>query len=169
MSENKKKVAIVGSGNWFVTNSFAYNLVFQIIFEFCFKYLWRGSSIAKIIGTNVSKFAYFDREVKMYVYEEIIDGRKLSEIINTQHENVKYLPGHKIPENVVCFKRNYNFFADNSSIDIKIHNIIRSQLPTLWALAKMQIFLYLWSRTHSLHLFVNHWKDSLNQMQLEYL
>ncbi len=103
MSENKIKVAIVGSGNWFVTNSFGYNLVFQIIFEFFFKYFWRGSSIAKIIGVNVSKFPYFDREVKMYVYEEIIDGRKLSEIINTQHENVKYLPGHKIPENVVCF------------------------------------------------------------------
>lgn len=37
----------------------------------------------------------------MYVYEEIVDGRKLSEIINEQHENVKYLPGHKLPENIV--------------------------------------------------------------------
>lgn len=37
----------------------------------------------------------------MYVYEEIINGSKLTEIINTQHENVKYLPGHKIPPNVV--------------------------------------------------------------------
>lgn len=37
----------------------------------------------------------------MYVYEEIINGRKLTEIINETHENVKYLPGHKIPENVV--------------------------------------------------------------------
>lgn len=37
----------------------------------------------------------------MYVFEEVIDGKKLSEIINTQHENVKYLPGYKIPDNVV--------------------------------------------------------------------
>lgn len=37
----------------------------------------------------------------MYVYEEMINGRKLTEIINEEHENVKYLPGHKIPENVV--------------------------------------------------------------------
>lgn len=37
----------------------------------------------------------------MYVFEEMIDGRKLSEIINTEHENVKYLPGYKIPDNVV--------------------------------------------------------------------
>lgn len=37
----------------------------------------------------------------MYVYEEMIDGKKLTEIINTTHENVKYLPGHKLPSNVV--------------------------------------------------------------------
>lgn len=36
----------------------------------------------------------------MWVFEEEIDGRKLTEIINTDHENVKYLPGRKIPENV---------------------------------------------------------------------
>jgi len=39
----------------------------------------------------------------MWVYEELIDGKKLTEIINTTHENVKYLPGKKLPENVVCF------------------------------------------------------------------
>lgn len=37
----------------------------------------------------------------MYVYEEIINNEKLTNIINTLHENVKYLPGHKLPENVV--------------------------------------------------------------------
>jgi glycerol-3-phosphate dehydrogenase (NAD+) len=37
----------------------------------------------------------------MWVFEEDIGGRKLTEIINTQHENVKYLPGHKLPHNVV--------------------------------------------------------------------
>jgi len=37
----------------------------------------------------------------MYVYEEIVNGRKLTEIINQEHENIKYLPGHKIPPNVV--------------------------------------------------------------------
>ena len=36
----------------------------------------------------------------MYVYEELVDGKKLSEIINTQHENVKYLPGHKLPDTI---------------------------------------------------------------------
>ena len=37
----------------------------------------------------------------MYVYEEIVDGQKLSELINTQHCNVKYLPNHKLPTNIV--------------------------------------------------------------------
>ncbi|XP_045590086.1 glycerol-3-phosphate dehydrogenase [NAD(+)], cytoplasmic isoform X2 [Procambarus clarkii] len=72
-----KKVCIVGSGNW-------------------------GSAIAKIVGTNVTKFDKFDNEVRMFVYEEMVDGRKLTEIINTTHENVKYLPGKKLPENVVA-------------------------------------------------------------------
>jgi glycerol-3-phosphate dehydrogenase (NAD+) len=36
----------------------------------------------------------------MYVYEEIINGKKLTEIINENHVNEKYLPGHKLPDNV---------------------------------------------------------------------
>ncbi|XP_014878945.1 glycerol-3-phosphate dehydrogenase 1-like protein [Poecilia latipinna] len=72
-----QKVCIVGSGNW-------------------------GSSIAKIIGHNVKASNRFNPLVNMWVYEEMIDGRKLTEIINTEHENVKYLPGHKLPKNVVA-------------------------------------------------------------------
>ncbi|KAF7657343.1 hypothetical protein LDENG_00028790 [Lucifuga dentata] len=70
-----KKVCIVGSGNW-------------------------GSAIAKIIGHNVKASNRFDPMVNMWVYEEMIDGKKLTEIINTEHVNVKYLPGHKLPRNV---------------------------------------------------------------------
>lgn len=72
-----KKVCIVGSGNW-------------------------GSVIAKIVGVNAVNNPDFVNEVPMYVYEETVDGKKLTEIINTQHENVKYLPGHKLPENVIA-------------------------------------------------------------------
>ena len=57
--------------------------------------------IAKIVGNNVRNNAKFDSRVPMYVYEEVIEGQKLTEIINTKHENVKYLPGHKLPDNVV--------------------------------------------------------------------
>jgi len=74
---DKKKICIVGSGNW-------------------------GSVIAKIVGLNVRGKAGFEERVTMYVYEEMIEGQKLTEIINTKHENVKYLPGHKLPDNVVA-------------------------------------------------------------------
>jgi len=41
-------------------------------------------------------------KVAMWVFEEEVNGRKLTEIINTEHENVKYLPGRALPENVVA-------------------------------------------------------------------
>lgn len=63
--------------------------------------LHRGSAIAKIVGANAAKYDRFVTTVNMWVFEETVDGRKLTEIINTDHENVKYLPGHKLPPNVV--------------------------------------------------------------------
>jgi len=39
----------------------------------------------------------------MWCKEETLDdGNKLTEVINKQHENVKYLPNHKLPENVIA-------------------------------------------------------------------
>ncbi|CAH8653212.1 unnamed protein product [Heterobilharzia americana] len=72
-----RRVSIIGSGNW-------------------------GSTIAKIVGNNVKSFTEYTPEVRMWVHEEMIDDRKLTEIINTTHENVKYLPGVKLPDNVVA-------------------------------------------------------------------
>ncbi|XP_065053682.1 glycerol-3-phosphate dehydrogenase [NAD(+)], cytoplasmic-like isoform X2 [Rhopilema esculentum] len=74
---SKKRVCMIGSGNW-------------------------GSAIAKIVGPNVKRHAMFEETVKMYTHEEMVNGRKLTEIINTDHENVKYLPGYKLPENVIA-------------------------------------------------------------------
>ncbi len=45
----------------------------------------------------------YDQEILMWCKEEILDdGRKLTDIINEEHENVKYLPGLKIPDNVIA-------------------------------------------------------------------
>jgi glycerol-3-phosphate dehydrogenase (NAD+) len=65
----------------------------------------RGSAVAKIIGSNVKTLQKFSSTVKMWVFEETVNGRKLTDIINNDHENVKYLPGHKLPENVVRLGR----------------------------------------------------------------
>lgn len=50
----------------------------------------RASALSIIIGNNAKKYDCFENEIKMWVYEEMIGDRKLSEIINTEHENVKY-------------------------------------------------------------------------------
>lgn len=44
----------------------------------------------------------FRPTVKMWVHEELFEGRRLSELINKKQENVKYLPGIKLPENIVA-------------------------------------------------------------------
>lgn len=82
------------------TISFFYSKI--IIFKDCISFLLcRGSAVAKIIGNNVKTLQKFASTVNMWVFEENINGRKLTDIINNDHENVKYLPGCKLPDNVV--------------------------------------------------------------------
>jgi len=74
----QRKVAIIGSGNW-------------------------GSAIAKIVGENARQHSeLFEERVRMWVYQEQVDGKNLTDSINEQHENVKYLPGIKLPDNIVA-------------------------------------------------------------------
>ena len=62
-----------------------------------------GSAMARIMGKNTARLSdKFESTINMYVYEEMIDGKKITEIINETHENVKYLPGCLLPENVVA-------------------------------------------------------------------
>lgn len=77
-------------------NGSIWRLSFDVFFSF-----HRGSAIAKIVGHNAKGNNRFDPIVNMWVFEEMVNGKKLTEIINTEHENVKYLPGHKLPKNVV--------------------------------------------------------------------
>jgi glycerol-3-phosphate dehydrogenase (NAD+) len=93
--DRKHKVTVVGSGNW-------------------------GSTICKIVAENTKEHPdLFEEEVQMWVYEEQVTlqpdsphysadspdadkPQKLTEIINTRHENVKYLPGISLPKNIVA-------------------------------------------------------------------
>ena len=38
----------------------------------------------------------------MWVFEEVVKGQRLTSIINETHENLKYLPGIKLPTNIVA-------------------------------------------------------------------
>lgn len=72
------KCTVVGSGNW-------------------------GCTIAKVMAENtVERPLEFARDVKMWVHEEMVNGEKLSHIINTKHENVKYLEDVKLPNNLIA-------------------------------------------------------------------
>jgi glycerol-3-phosphate dehydrogenase (NAD+) len=88
--QRKHKVTVVGSGNW-------------------------GCAIAKIVAENAaSNSDLFEEKVEMWVFEENVEIPKdsphydpansgpqpLTQIINRAHENVKYLPGVKLPANL---------------------------------------------------------------------
>lgn len=64
-------VAMIGSGAWACA-------ALSLIAQNCIS-----------TDTNISEFS---RTVKMWVYEEEINGQKLTDIINQTHENPKYLP-----------------------------------------------------------------------------
>jgi glycerol-3-phosphate dehydrogenase (NAD+) len=102
--ERPFKVAVIGSGNW-------------------------GSTIAKVIAENtVERPLQFERNVNMWVFEEIIDGEKLTDIINTKHENVKYLPNIKLPANVIAQPDLIECCKD---ADLLIFNIPHQFLPKI--------------------------------------
>ncbi|OQE18798.1 hypothetical protein PENFLA_c020G10538 [Penicillium flavigenum] len=88
----KHKVVVIGSGNW-------------------------GSTIGKILAENTREHSdIFEEDVSMWVFEEDVDVPddgtlrdqlgykpvKLTHAINTTHQNVKYLPGIKLPDNLVA-------------------------------------------------------------------
>ncbi|SMN20259.1 similar to Saccharomyces cerevisiae YDL022W GPD1 NAD-dependent glycerol-3-phosphate dehydrogenase, key enzyme of glycerol synthesis, essential for growth under osmotic stress [Maudiozyma saulgeensis] len=90
------KVCVIGSGNW-------------------------GTTIAKVVSENAAlNPQLFASEVRMWVFEEQIDGKNLTEIINTDHENVKYLPNIKLPVNLVAHPSLLDTVKD---ADIIIFNI----------------------------------------------
>ncbi|WYZ42489.1 hypothetical protein EsH8_VI_000188 [Colletotrichum jinshuiense] len=92
-AEKKHKVTVVGSGNW-------------------------GSTISKIVAENTKAFPdLFEQDVHMWVYEEdvVLDEtspyydaavgdapQKLTGVINKHHENTKYLPGVRLPHNIIA-------------------------------------------------------------------
>ena len=61
-----------------------------------------GSALVRILGRNALEKPEFDSTVTMYVHEEMIDGKPLTQIINETNENVKYLKGAKFTPNVVA-------------------------------------------------------------------
>lgn len=96
------RIAVIGSGNW-------------------------GTTIAKILAENaVARPHLFRHHVDMWVFEEKVDGRNLTEIINSDHENVRYLPGVKLPRNL---RANPDMVAVAKEADLLVFNLPHQFLP----------------------------------------
>jgi glycerol-3-phosphate dehydrogenase (NAD+) len=73
----------------------------------------------------------------MWVFEEVVqleDGSKknLTEVINTRHENIKYLPGIKIPSNVVAVPDLKEACRDATLLIFVLpHQFLPKLLPTI--------------------------------------
>lgn len=102
--EHPFKIAVIGSGNW-------------------------GTTIAKILAENAALRPHlFKHQVDMWVFEEKIDGRNLTEIINESHENVKYLPGVTLPENLVAQP---DLLEATKGADLVVFNLPHQFLPKI--------------------------------------
>lgn len=102
--EKPFKVTVIGSGNW-------------------------GTTIAKVVAENTHlNPQLFDTRVDMWVFEEKVDGENLTEIINTKHQNVKYLPGIDLPTNLVA---NPSLVDSVKDVDIIVFNIPHQFLPKI--------------------------------------
>lgn len=110
--ERPLRITVIGSGNW-------------------------GSTIAKVIAENtVERPKQFHRNVNMWVFEETVKGEKLTEIINTRHENVKYLPGIKLPANIVAVP---DLVEACKEADLLVFNIPHQFLPRILSQLKGNI------------------------------
>eukprot|EP00957_Ditylum_brightwellii_P211745 15366550-Ditylum_brightwellii.AAC.1 len=72
----------------------------------------------------------------MWVHEEDVTinnkTRKLTQVINEQHENVKYLPGHNIPENVVAIPDIQEAVQDSTLLIFVLpHAFLPNILPSI--------------------------------------
>lgn len=76
-STSEIKIAVIGGGNW-------------------------GTAIARRIAINVLHSPIFHSEVQLWIHDEEINGENLTDIINTRHENVKYLPGVQLPCEIIA-------------------------------------------------------------------
>ena len=103
------KVVIIGSGNW-------------------------GSAIATIVGKNCARLSSYETRVNMWVFEELIENEKLTDIINTRHENVKYLPNIRLPTNIVAVPDLAEACRDATVLIFVLpHQFLPKLLPTIRA------------------------------------
>lgn len=110
--EKPFRVCVIGSGNW-------------------------GTTIAKLIAENTAlRPKVFQHYVNMWVYEEKINGQNLSDLINSKHENIKYLPKIKLPRNLRAVP---NILDAVNNADLIVFNLPHQFLPKVLQMLKGNI------------------------------
>ena len=103
----KEKIAMIGSGNF-------------------------GSALTRILGSNALAHDAFEDEVKMWVFEEEWQGGKLTDAINAENENVKYLAGAKFTPNVVATPDLADAVSDATMLAFCLpHQFLKPSLGTI--------------------------------------
>ncbi|KAF8563898.1 hypothetical protein P879_05897 [Paragonimus westermani] len=106
-----KQVAVLGCGAW-------------------------GTAVARLMAGNVKNSEEFHKTVTMFVHDEKYSGESLADSINRMHVNPVYLPGFKLPKNVI---------ASCDLEDIVLHaDILAIVYPTRlipWLLDRLQPFV----------------------------
>ncbi|CAK7892630.1 glycerol-3-phosphate dehydrogenase [NAD(+)] 2, mitochondrial [[Candida] anglica] len=98
------RIAVIGSGNW-------------------------GTTIAKVCAENAASRPHlFAHHVNMWVFQEKIDGENLTDIINSKHENVKYLPGVTLPTNL---RAEPDIVKAAKDADLLVFNLPHQFLPKI--------------------------------------
>ena len=111
---DKEAICIIGSGNW-------------------------GCAIATVLGRNAARLPFCNDNVNMWVFDEEVtvpsddeSTAMLSDVINNLHENVKYLPGVKLPPNVKAIP-NLAEACKNATLIVFVlpHQFLSGLLPTI--------------------------------------
>eukprot|EP01095_Lingulamoeba_sp_RSL-Kostka_P000783 TRINITY_DN11068_c0_g1_i3.p1 TRINITY_DN11068_c0_g1~~TRINITY_DN11068_c0_g1_i3.p1 ORF type:complete len:239 (-),score=76.15 TRINITY_DN11068_c0_g1_i3:448-1164(-) len=113
---SQKKIAIIGSGNW-------------------------GTTACLLCAENakIKMQTFYHKEIRMYVYQEIVNGEKLTDIINNTHENIKYLPGFKLPKEIVAYDNLGDTVEDADLIVICLpHQFIKNIIQGLKDCGKLK-------------------------------
>ena len=102
-SKSALKILILGGGNW-------------------------GTSIARIIALNAKSSSLFDSHVYIWIRDEPYEDVTLTEYVNANHENPKYLPKIQLPENLIAV---CNILPLVESIDLLVFVIPHQFLESL--------------------------------------
>lgn len=100
-----KRDAVMRGADWFVDD---FNILKSSLKRYTVAMVGSGAwacAAVKLVAQNTLRCDpgdTFTDTVTMWVYEEEVDGKPLTSIINEMHENVKYLPGHHLGDNVVA-------------------------------------------------------------------